>query len=717
MTKKKIETLSLDTPVIRQDEDHFQRYEYAKRIASLINQGQYSNSLVIGIYGKWGEGKSSLLNFISAEIDSRSEQIGFNPWYFKDDQQLLRAFFESIATVLGKRLATKKEAVLKAIEDYGESIGSISNLKIPGAEVVGKVIGKLAGSNKDDSLEHYKKRVQDLIRAAKCNFVVFVDDIDRLNHDDIHSVFRLIKLVGDFPRFSYVLAFDDELVAASLGRKFGAGRPKDGYDFLEKIIQVPLVLPKATPFDLRKYALNLINNALDQLNINLNKADTEKFLGKFDGAFVPALKSPRLAVRLANAIAFSIPLLKGEVNISDLMILDGIKVFYPELYSYIRQHPSVFLTHYDSPGIASSAIKENAKKEIDKLLSTYEESLALAIKSMLCNLFPQLNGLFNNIFPSKERTEQWYKEQQICSVYYFDRYFSFAVKKGELSDVHFSQLFVDVDKIDPADLSERLLKELGKLNLDEFIFKLRHRVDAFTMADAANLPLVLARVGVLVPDQTTFQLSLPKEELAKIVKRLITKLFPNHRYDLCRRVLQVAQPLNYKISLYFRFVKTPDDSISESFLTNLEMLQLAEVMVGEFELFNQRIHAFRELPDYDLHSIFVIYDTLNKNEAIMKLAEIAFQNDPRFILKFLKIFTPTIWSTGVTGPQKTFFRVDDYSFMSRFIDPQIYYDRLVKMHNKITIIKGQAKTYGDSLSDDELIAQFQELHELATRPS
>src|ERR1700736_4153223 len=98
-----MEFIRLDKAVDTKEEDYFERYEFSKRIATLINKAKYPTSLVIGIYGKWGEGKSSVLNFISAELQEGTIKINFNPWYFQDDRQFIKSFFESIAASLGRK--------------------------------------------------------------------------------------------------------------------------------------------------------------------------------------------------------------------------------------------------------------------------------------------------------------------------------------------------------------------------------------------------------------------------------------------------------------------------------------------------------------------------------------------------------------------------------------------------------------------------------------
>src|SRR5438094_267400 len=53
--------------------------------------------------------------------------------------------------------------------------------------------------------------------------VLFIDDVDRLDRKEIQAAFKLVKLSAGFDHTSYVLAFDDEMVAAALGETYGGG--------------------------------------------------------------------------------------------------------------------------------------------------------------------------------------------------------------------------------------------------------------------------------------------------------------------------------------------------------------------------------------------------------------------------------------------------------------------------------------------------------------
>jgi hypothetical protein len=77
----KAETLNADRPIQSPLEDRFNRLPFSKRVAHAIMNRPDSSSLVIGVYGKWGDGKTSVLNLMCGEIqsDSRFVIVRFNP--------------------------------------------------------------------------------------------------------------------------------------------------------------------------------------------------------------------------------------------------------------------------------------------------------------------------------------------------------------------------------------------------------------------------------------------------------------------------------------------------------------------------------------------------------------------------------------------------------------------------------------------------------------
>jgi predicted KAP-like P-loop ATPase len=59
----------LDDPAVRQEDDAFNRWPFSERLADTIASfDARAGAPVIGIYGKWGSGKTSVLNFLTSAL-------------------------------------------------------------------------------------------------------------------------------------------------------------------------------------------------------------------------------------------------------------------------------------------------------------------------------------------------------------------------------------------------------------------------------------------------------------------------------------------------------------------------------------------------------------------------------------------------------------------------------------------------------------------------
>ena len=86
-------------------------------------------------------------------------------------------------------------------------------------------------------------RLKDQLAEKKRRFLVVVDDIDRLDDDEIKSIMQMVKTVGRLPNMIYLLAYDQRIVRLALDKdKIVTG---DQPSFAEKIIQQEFELPRA----------------------------------------------------------------------------------------------------------------------------------------------------------------------------------------------------------------------------------------------------------------------------------------------------------------------------------------------------------------------------------------------------------------------------------------------------------------------------------------
>jgi predicted KAP-like P-loop ATPase len=250
-----VETFRSDDPLTDPALDLFDRLDFARRIAHSIRERQDDSSLVIGIFGPWGDGKTTVLNFIDAALDDASAftTVRFNPWLIGDENQLLPAFFATVSNELKVSPGGKRRKLADRLNAYGDAL-SAASIDIP---VIGLDPGKAAHAAAkllaSSSLHQRRREFEEALRSANRHVVIFLDDIDRLDTREIRSIFRLIRLAAPFERVSYVVACDDKAVASAL-RDVHGGDDASGDDFLEKIVQVPLHIPPASSSALRSLA-------------------------------------------------------------------------------------------------------------------------------------------------------------------------------------------------------------------------------------------------------------------------------------------------------------------------------------------------------------------------------------------------------------------------------------------------------------------------------
>lgn len=90
---------------------------------------------------------------------------------------------------------------------------------------------------------------------------VFIDDLDRCKPDRVIEVLEAITLLLAFKEFVVFLAVDTRVVASIVEASYEDTLLKagiSGYDYLDKIVQLPFTMPQARTRDLYKYLNTLI---------------------------------------------------------------------------------------------------------------------------------------------------------------------------------------------------------------------------------------------------------------------------------------------------------------------------------------------------------------------------------------------------------------------------------------------------------------------------
>lgn len=570
-----------DKPVSAVLEDKFKRWPFAERISQAIIQRTSEDSLVLGIYGPWGDGKTSVLNFIESELSKQDNIIvvRFNPWLFHDETTLLKSFFETLAETLGRNLPTKKQEIGEKLKRYG-GIVSIASISFFGLSISpGQAMKEVGEQLSTSELSQLKARVETILEEEQKRVLVLMDDIDRLDKQEIHAVLKLIKLSADFAYTSYILAFDEEVVAASVGERYGAGDVEAGRRFLEKIVQVPLHLPKIDAGSLQKFTFGCIDEALRSTNINLSENEIWEFVGQFTTSLEPFVGTPRLAKRYANALSFALPLLQGEVNTVDLMLVEGIRALCPNLYQAMRERPDIFLGQnlIGSNSYRQEEAKTDSRNFVDEALESLSFKERDDILRLLEYLFPRMATAYaKNHAPHGQDFERvWQEGKRIASSGYYNRYFSYGIPSGDISDVHLKTFFTDLPNLTEDEVSRQLRDWLADQSAATLVQKLRANIDRVPDNQVSHLALGLAKMAERFPDEWGgFAFVSTFEQAALYVGQLVKKLpDESSRIELGKQIVSASNPLIFAMAV-LRWIspkggETAEPSILEE---NVEML-------------------------------------------------------------------------------------------------------------------------------------------------
>ena len=81
---------SSDKPIFEVEDDKLNRAGFAQQLAEAIVAFNSSDNFAISLCGKWGCGKTSILNMTLSCLEKYREKIiciRFNPWNFSDSNQ------------------------------------------------------------------------------------------------------------------------------------------------------------------------------------------------------------------------------------------------------------------------------------------------------------------------------------------------------------------------------------------------------------------------------------------------------------------------------------------------------------------------------------------------------------------------------------------------------------------------------------------------------
>lgn len=668
-----------DAPVTNPADDRFRRQPFAHRIADTIADRRDPTSLVVGLYGKWGEGKTTVLNFIEDRLEGNENVVcvRFNPWLYQSDSQLLLSFFETLASAVERSLA-KSKTVGKWLRTLGAALGTVSvGIGIINA-TPGKALQSLGKSLSSVDVQEERKKLEKHLNDAGKRILVMIDDIDRLDDGEIATVFKLVKLAADFAHTAYILAFDQQVVARALAKRY-SDTDSSGTSFIEKIVQVPLELPPADPSELQTMTLQAMTAVLTLAGIELDDADKNRFSTGFNRHLGPYIGTPRTAKRVVNAIEFVVPLVAGQVNVADMLLVETFRVLFPTVYRKLPAKRDALLGKAFDYG--RNGDQDLMKADLEPLFEGLDSEEAEHAKGLLRELFPRIEGLYSNHHYGRDWIPRWRKAQRICAPDYFDRYFSYGIPIGDLADTEL-QSFLEHLHEQSEEEAAGALDTLFELSTPKRVVeKLRPLEATFDPETSRALVFAIADRSDVIPDLPAGPMSdfaTPFEQAALHIAHVVAHMPSDQRPAVLRRIIESSASLAFApCVLRWSTILSGDNVAPEArSLTLEEIHELESALADRIAVAAGESPFFLSMPRYAPSLYNAWMGGAGRTPVEDHLTALCAGNLEN-ALSLVRAFMPTVWSMETGMPVESQVERNTYDSIAGLMDPQVITDTFV----------------------------------------
>lgn len=342
----------------------------------------FDDSYSVVFYGKWGSGKTVFLRHIEKKLREKNQKvIWFNPWKCQSIQQINIDFFNLLTDVLSQYDSSLTKPILK----YSDLLDSVEAPKI-----VEYIINLF--SSQEDSMSELKEHIIESLSEIKVPIYIFIDDLDRMDADEILTVIGLLRNTANFPYLKYVVGCDRDYLLEKLKEK------NIEQEYLQKIFMAEFYLPE----------IFVINPYYEECRKDIEKMTQDVFVHNFfevlyankPSIINQVLGNVRQAKRFARELVFDWEFAKKnstgrqlEILFEDYFWIELLKYNNQSYYDGLQNNPSNFFDTRKSPRykvpmyvlkkkFQEDGLKDKIETKILEIIFQYDNSRLISSRSV-----------------------------------------------------------------------------------------------------------------------------------------------------------------------------------------------------------------------------------------------------------------------------------------------------------------------------------------------
>lgn len=254
----------------------------------------------IGVYGSWGVGKSTLLKLTGMGLHEKKYLVvEFDAWLYQDFDEAKSAlmtviaqhlydatpedkkeqaasFFRRVNKVKALGIALDLGALAMGVPTMGaltKGAGALQNLWAgdgdaedlvdvrEGAAEARERLGGLLSEKEQRSapaeIAAFREEFAALLRVLDRRLVVFVDNLDRCLPANTIATMEAMRLFLFLPKTAFVVAADEDMIRHAVSKHFDEPGSRHVTDYLDKLINIPVRVPKVGLQEVRAYLFML----------------------------------------------------------------------------------------------------------------------------------------------------------------------------------------------------------------------------------------------------------------------------------------------------------------------------------------------------------------------------------------------------------------------------------------------------------------------------